>query len=103
MKKIHNKYAGISSFDDFQTEKEKLKSRSELVETKLRLTQSEVRKMFSVAGQFFSLAREVVLPKISELVTVLIKKVRKEVPSESDNIQEDESETNEKAQISEKD
>ena len=39
----------------FTSEKEQLKSRGELAEAKLRLTQSEVRRMFSVAGQFFSL------------------------------------------------
>ena len=44
MKKTHSKYSEISSFDDFHSEKEKLKARSELVEAKLRLTQSEVRK-----------------------------------------------------------
>ena len=99
MKKIRNKYSEISSFDDFHTEKEKLKSRGELVESRLRLTQSEVRKMFSVAGQFFSLAREVVLPKISELVNVLIKKVRKEENPESGSAPQGEAETNEKGQM----
>ncbi len=101
MKKTHRKYSEISSFDDFHSEKEKLKSRSELAEAKLRLTQSEVRKMFSVASQFFSLAREVVLPKISDLINVLIKKVRKEPPSEPDNIPEGEADINEKEQMSE--
>jgi len=101
MKKIHNKYSEISSFDDFHTEKEKLKSRGELVESRLSLTQSEVRKMFSVAGQFFSLAREVVLPKISELINVLIKKVRKEASAAPDDTQEGDAETDEKGQMSE--
>ena len=99
MKKIPGKYSDISSFDDFHSEKEKLRHRGELVEARLRLTQSEVRKMFSVAGQFFSLAREVVLPKISELINVLIKKVRKEEPPEPGNAPEGEAETNEKAQM----
>ena len=101
MKKIRNKYSEISSFDDFHTEKEKLKSRGELVEARLRLTQSEVRRMFSVAGQFFSLAREVVLPKISELMNVLIKKVRKEESAAPDDTREGEAETDEKGQMSE--
>ena len=96
MKKIPNKYSDISSFDDFHSEKEKLRHRGELVETRLRLTQSEVRKMFSVAGQFFSLAREVVLPKISELINVLINKVRKEAPPEPCDAPEGEAETNDK-------
>ena len=55
--------------------------------------------MFSVAGQFFSLAREVVLPKISDLIKVLIKKVRKEAPPEPDNVPEGEADTNEKEQM----
>jgi hypothetical protein len=101
MKKIRNKYSEITSFEDFRTEKEKLKSRSDLVESRLRLTQSEVRKMFSVAGQFFSLAREVVIPKISELINVLIKKVRKEPSAEHDSTLEGDAETDEKGQMSE--
>jgi heme oxygenase len=101
MKKIHRKYSEISSFDDFHSEKEKLKARGELAEAKLRLTQSEVKRMFSVASQFFSLAREVVLPKISDLIKVLIKKVRKEPPSEPDNIPEGEADIKEKDQMSE--
>ena len=100
MKKILNKYSDISSFDDFHSEKEKLRHRGELVETRLRLTQSEVRKMFSVAGQFFSLAREVVLPKISELINVLINKVRKEAPPEPGDAPEGEAGTDEKGQMS---
>jgi hypothetical protein len=39
MKKTHRKYSEISSFDDFHSEKEKLKARGELAEAKLRLTQ----------------------------------------------------------------
>ena len=101
MKKIHNKYSEISSFDDFHTEKEKLKSRGEMVESRLSLTQSEVRKMFSVAGQFFSLASEVVLPKISELINVLIKKVRKEAFAAPGDTHEGDTETDEKVQMSE--
>ncbi len=57
--------------------------------------------MFSVASQFFSLAREVVLPKISDLIKVLIKKVRKEPSSEPDNNPEGEADINEKEQMSE--
>jgi hypothetical protein len=101
MKKNRNKYSEISSFDDFRAEKEKLKFRGELVESRLNLTQSEVRKMFSVAGQFFSLAREVVIPKISELINVLIKKVRKEPSAEPDSTMEGDAETDEKGQMSE--
>jgi hypothetical protein len=101
MKKNRNKYSEISSFDDFHSEKEILKSRGELVESRLNLTQSEVRKMFSVAGQFFSLAREVVIPKISELINVLIKKVRKEPSAEPDSTMEGDAETDEKGQMSE--
>jgi hypothetical protein len=100
MKKTHNKYSEISSFTDFNSEKEKLKVRGDLAEAKLRLTQSEVKRMFSVAGQFFSLAREVVLPKITELFNVLIKKVRKEPSPEPDNIPEGEAKTDEKEQMS---
>ena len=83
-----NKYSEISSFEDFRIERERLIFRSKLIEAKLNLTYLQVSKMFSVSNQFFSIAKEVVLPKISDFLGNLIKKVEKETIPESDNNQD---------------
>ncbi len=77
-----NKFSKISSFEDFRFEREELIFRRKLIEAKLNLTYLKIRNKFSVSNQFFSKAKEAVLPKISDFLGVLIKKFRKESHSE---------------------
>jgi hypothetical protein len=80
--KLDNKYSGISSFEDFRYEKEKLMFRSKLAEVKLNIAYLQVSRMFSVSNLLFSLFREAVLPKISDFLGALIKKTEKKDHSE---------------------
>jgi hypothetical protein len=80
-----NKYSEISSFEDFRIERERLIFKSILIEAKLNLTYLQVRKMFSVSNLLFSFAKEAILPKISDFLGTLIKKLEKEPVTEPGN------------------
>lgn len=84
----NNKYSEISSFEDFRFERARLKFKSKIIESKLKLTYMQVSNMFSISNLFNSLAKEVILPKISDFLGVLIRKVGNENHSKSDNNQE---------------
>ena len=73
--KNNYKYAEITSFEDFRTEKERLILKSRIIETKINYNIISIRKMFSVTTLFHSLAKEFVLPKISEFFSDFIRKV----------------------------
>ncbi len=73
-----NKYSEITSFEDFRIEREQLNFKSDLIEAKLKLTYLQVTEMLSVANLFSTIAKEVVLPKVSDFLGNLIKKVGKE-------------------------
>jgi hypothetical protein len=89
MKSNHeHKYSEISSFEDLRIEREHLIFRSRLIEAKLNLSYLHVRKIFSVSNLFVSFAKESILPRISEYLGVLIKKVGKESQPGSGNDQE---------------
>ena len=77
--KKHNDshYSEISSFEDFRLESEMLKLRSKLIEAKLNLTYLQIMKIFSVSNLISSVAKDVVLPKISDFLNVLISQVGK--------------------------
>lgn len=87
--KNNRKYSDITSFEDFRLEKEKLRLRSKLIEVKLRLNYSEIRKAFSFSTLFSSLAKELVLPRISDFLGTLIKKTGKEAQPAPGNSQEE--------------
>jgi hypothetical protein len=69
-------YGGISSFEDFRLESEMLKMRSKFIEAKLKLTYLQIRRVFSVSNLLSSVARDVVLPKISDFLNSLIGKAQ---------------------------
>ena len=77
--KKHNDshYSEISSFEDFRVESEMLKLRSKFIETKLSLSYQQVRKFFSVSNLFSNVARDFILPRISDFLNVLIGKAEK--------------------------
>ena len=82
-----SKYSEISSFKDFRIEKEQLNFRNELIEAKLKLTYLKVTEKFSVSNLFTSLARDIVLPKISDFLGGVINKAEKDTHSEGDSSQ----------------
>jgi hypothetical protein len=83
-----HKYSEIASFEDFGIEKERLTFRSKLTEAKLTITYLEISKLFSVSSMLFSVAKEVVLPKISDFLNDLVKKAEKEAFPEASKSQE---------------
>ncbi|HNW57993.1 MAG TPA: hypothetical protein PKM69_09480 [Bacteroidales bacterium] len=81
--KNNHKYSEISSFEDFKAEKERLRMKSRIIETKMELSFLEVKRIFSISNLLFSIAREIALPKISDLLSSLIKKTEKTGSEES--------------------
>jgi hypothetical protein len=75
--KNNPKFSEISSFEDFKAEKEHLRMKSMIIEAKLELSFLQVKRLFSVSNLLFSVAREVVLPKLSDFIGVLTKKADK--------------------------
>jgi hypothetical protein len=72
-----HRFPEIESFEDFTYEKERLVFRTKLIEAKLNLTYLEIIKIFSVSNMFFSLAKEVFLPRITDFLAGLIKNAEK--------------------------
>jgi hypothetical protein len=67
-------YSGISSFEDFKLEKERLLLKVELIETRLSFNFEKIRNVFSVSTMLFSLAKEYIMPKISDFLGGMFKK-----------------------------
>ena len=76
--KNNSRFSEISSFEDFKTEKERLRMRSMIIEAKMELSFLQVKRLFSVSNILLSVAREVVLPKFSDFIGNLTKKTDKE-------------------------
>jgi len=83
-----NKYSHISSFEDLRLEREHLNFKSRLIESKLSLTYMHIREIYSVSNLFFSFAKEAILPKISDFLGELIRRVKKEPDAETAKEQE---------------
>lgn len=88
MKKIHdNRYSGISSFDDFRSEREQLEFRMNLIEAKLKLSYHMFRERFSLSNLFASFTRDIILPKANGFLGNLFSKEEKDSSPESENTQ----------------
>jgi|WetSurMetagenome_2_1015567.scaffolds.fasta_scaffold21447_3 hypothetical protein len=72
------KYSEITSFKDLQAGKERLRLKGKLAEARLSLDFLQIKRAFSFSALFSSLAREIAFPKISQFLSTLIKKSRKE-------------------------
>jgi hypothetical protein len=81
-------YSEISSFEDLRLERERLIFRSRLIESKLSLNYLHIREMYSVSNLFFSFAKETILPKISDFIGELIRKVGRDPDTETGKEQE---------------
>jgi len=76
-------YSDISSFEDFQRERDRLIFKTRLIESKLSLTYLHIREMYSASNLFFSFAKATILPKISDYIGDLIRRVEKEPDAET--------------------
>jgi hypothetical protein len=77
-------YSKISSFEDFRLEKEKLALRKELSEARLKLGYNSVVRVFSISNLVSSIIKELVLPRISEILGILLKRLEKKVSPENE-------------------
>jgi hypothetical protein len=73
-----DQYSEITSFEDFRLEKEILLLKKRLIETKIQHSFMQFSKIFTVSNLLFSISKEFILPKISDFLGVLIKKVGNE-------------------------
>jgi len=71
---IH-KFSDIESFDDFRYETDRLVLKSRLVETRLQISFHDITSGFTLSGLIFSLARTLVMPKLSDLLGFLMRKI----------------------------
>lgn len=67
-------YSDISSFEDFQTEKERLKMKLKMTELRLNHSLAIITRVFSVSSMIISLAKDYIIPKISELLAGIVNK-----------------------------
>ena len=81
---VSDKYAGISSFRDIKAEKERLKLKKSIAEAKLELRYMQFRETLSVTNMFISLAREFVVPKISDIINRQAKKSGSDSPGQKE-------------------
>jgi len=58
-------YPGITNFEDFRLEKQRLILKSKLTEAKINMEIIMIREVFSVSSLFFSFAKEFILPKFT--------------------------------------
>jgi hypothetical protein len=71
-------YAGISSFEDIRLEKSRLILKGRLMESKLNIDLVQLRERFSISALASSVLREYILPRISDLLGFLVRKVDSE-------------------------
>jgi len=73
-------YSEIVSFDDFQFEKEKLKFKKRLIETKLDFRFSLIKDAFSASKIISSVAKDIVWPKVLSFIGDLTNKSEEQSP-----------------------
>jgi hypothetical protein len=74
-------YSEISTFEDFRIEKESLILKKKIIEVRLQVSYLHITKFFSLSNLLFSVAKEFILPKISDLIGSLIKKAEPDISS----------------------
>jgi hypothetical protein len=75
MKRINDHYyPGITNFEDFRLEKQRLILRSKLIEAKINMEIIMIREVFSISSLVFSFAKEFILPKITGMFEDILKR-----------------------------
>lgn len=67
-------YSEISSFEDIRTERARLKLRSKLVRTKIKIDLIQAREAFPLSSVVLSVARKYIPQDIYEIVEGIIKR-----------------------------
>ncbi len=62
------RYKRISSFTGFRVEKERLTQKKLFIEERIDLSFKMISRMVSVSTQVFNLAKDIFIPKLSELL-----------------------------------
>ena len=70
-----SRFNEISSFDDFRLEIERQKLKRHLIEAKMNLDVARVTRLFSLSNLIISYAKEYILPRISDFLGIIFKKV----------------------------
>jgi hypothetical protein len=73
-------YSEIVSFDDFQFEKEKLKFKKRLIETKIDYRFSLIKDAFSASKIISSVAKDIVWPNVLSFIGDITNKPEAESP-----------------------
>lgn len=76
MKKSNYLYSNITSFEDFDLEQERLLMKQKLIEARLSYSIKRIETVLSVTNVLFSLAKEFVFPKTSNILSSFIQKMR---------------------------
>lgn len=63
-----HRYAGISSFKGFRVEKDRLVRKRLNIEERIDLSYRMISRMVSVSTQFFNLAKDMIVPGITEFL-----------------------------------
>jgi hypothetical protein len=63
-----DRYNAITSFDDFQREKEILILKSKLIETRINMEIAVIRQVLSVTNMVLSFAKEFIMPRITTII-----------------------------------
>ena len=71
----YQKFSEISSFEDFRIEKERLLLKSKLAESRIDLDIFMIRRALSLSNLILSFAREYILPRLTDLLGDLSKKI----------------------------
>jgi hypothetical protein len=82
IKNNKSSYSDLDSFDDLHLERMRLILKSRLLETRINMNLTGIRETFSFSGLAFSIVKENILPKISDLLGFLNMKGEKKADLE---------------------
>lgn len=76
-------YSEIESFEDLKAEKSRLLLRSKLLECRITMNIEGIKETFSLSALALSMAKEMLLPKIADILGIFIKETGKEEGGEA--------------------
>jgi hypothetical protein len=77
MKRISDQYySGITNFEDFRLERQRLILKSKLIRAKIDMEIIMLREVFSVSNLILSFAKEFILPKITGIFEDMINPIK---------------------------
>jgi hypothetical protein len=77
MKRINDQfYSGITNFEDFRLEKQRLILKSKLIRARIDMELIMIREVLSVSSLILSFAKEFILPKITGIFQDILNPVQ---------------------------